>query len=399
MIGPNLLVGLVLCHQNYVTIIVKNLTISVTIKYAAVVGSKFAEHQREGERMARFTEEQSRFAEAMKLLISLYHKLKSLDPSSFKPQVGPIPWFSEPLISELAEIFYQTIPNFSPCLYSVKYSSYRYRSKDESIFVTTGAFQDFIAAMDALKEDISRKVTICFKVSEMITESHEKVDGLKKSRRPHKLQSKAVGRCKVTILPDIENNSLAPAPEKIRNFLDTYHQDLNKTPSSFDSFVLGLHDSRLFDVATANYDLYSDNEGRWQIFSPGYSKSRISISDAIIYILAKYQWLFESFERVKICKQCEKLFLEKRLGIREFCGGTCRKRYNDSLQAPEKRLCRERQNQWIAYKYYNFPGLPPVFRLQKNDCAKCDGTAESGKCPVLTKKNRKALQFLARSKK
>jgi hypothetical protein len=399
MIGPNLLVGLVLCHQNYVTIIVKNLTISVTIKYAAVVGSKFAEHQREGARMARFTEEQSRFAEAMKLLISLYHKLKSLDPSSSKPQVGPIPWFSEPLISELAEIFYQTIPNFSPCLYSVKYSSYRYRSKDESIFVTTGGFQNFIAAMDALKEDISRKVTICFKVNEMITESHEKLDGSKEGGRPHKLQSKPVGKCKVTILPDIENSSLAQAPEKIRDFLDTYHQDLNKMPSSFDSFVLGLHDSSLFDVATTNYNLYSDNEDRRHIFSPGYSKSRISISDAIIYILVKYQWLFGSFERVKICKQCEKLFLEKRLGIREFCGGTCRKRYNDSLQAPEKRLCRERQNQWITYKHNNLTGFPPVFRLQKNDCAKCNGTAESGKCPMLIKKNKKAMQFLERFKK
>jgi hypothetical protein len=127
---------------------------------------------------------------------------------------------------------------------------------------------------------------------------------------------------------------------------------LNDDPAKFDSFILGTHDyeSALEIFAAENYDIDNPERSWKKVYSPGFSNKTVSLTDVLIYILIRYQYLFGSFKRVKVCKQCGNLFFEKRLGAREFCSGLCRKHYNDNLQPPESRHCRDRQNQWMDNK-------------------------------------------------
>jgi hypothetical protein len=92
-----------------------------------------------------------------------------------------------------------------------------------------------------------------------------------------------------------------------------------------------------------------------------------------------------------VCRQCGKLFFEKKLGAGLYCSPLCRKRYNDSLQQRDRRLCRERQNQWIRYRRL-FHDWPKFYTLQKDSCAYCPGNVESGKCPELIRKNAEAFK-------
>jgi len=348
--------------------------------------------------MARFTDEQARFGKAMELMIDLYHQLKVLHPKLIKVGSLSAAWYSEPLILKMAEIFHLTIPNFSPCLYFVENSIFRYRGEGETIIITRGGLTNFVEAMDSLKDDISTNVRVCFKIREIITVSHAqaqnasrlkwKVMKRSKSKKPHMV--------KCTIVSPIKKK--AASTGEMSAYLEKRQMALNTVPATMDSFVLDGCDSRLGDVVRENYKIlyaahdYGSDSGRY--VCPGFSEKESSFFDVIAYLLIRYEWLFESFERAKVCKQCGKLFFEKRLGAREFCGGTCRKRYHDSLQAPEKRECRNRQNQWIGYQHNNVLGCPEVFRLQKDDCNQCTGTTPSGKCPALIKKNPKAYKFL-----
>lgn len=346
--------------------------------------------------MARFTEEQSKYGAAMELMINLYYQLKGMDPSLLKLGEKPTAWLSTPLVMSMAEIFHLSIPNFSPCMYFPEYSKFRYRGEGEEITITNGGILNFIEAMEALKSDVLQKKTACFKISEVITESHESPDkgAGDRSRWSMKAGRAFEGGLNCTIVPGPAIVRKAAEQDDIRDYQNKLHARLNNDPSSFDSFVLSHQDSQLFNFTIQNYDIYNVARSGWRIYSPGFSAKSISLTDAVIYLLIRYQYLFGSYERVKACKQCGNLFFEKRLGSREFCSGLCRKNYNDSLQMPAKRLCRERQNQWTIYKFKNIRGCPRPYRLQKDDCNKCDGVTASGKCPALMKKNPKAQKFL-----
>jgi hypothetical protein len=381
--------------------------------------------------MARFTDEQRGYGQAMKLMIELYYQLKGMDPSLLKLGEKPSTWLSTPLVMSMAEIFYLTIPNFSPCLYFVKYCKFRYRGEGEEITITNGGILSFIEAMEALKSDISEKKARCFKIKEVIVESHDRLDNesgdsspqpgeigpdsdeksdcteviVESHERPERgsgdsgpqpmeIGPDGDGRLQCTIVSSIDKNCVNQ--DEISDHLTNPHAPLNDEPLRFDSFVLDVHDSHLLDFAAQNYDIYNAERSWSQIYSPGFYAKSVRLIDAVIYLLIKYQYLFGSFERVKVCKQCNKLFFEKRLGAKEFCGGLCRKHYNDILQVPEIRHCRDRQNQWLANKSKMIPSVSMLYRVQKENCAECDGTKKSGECPALIKKNKKAFNYLAK---
>lgn len=353
--------------------------------------------------MARFTDEQLRYGMAMKLMIDLYYQLKALDPKHIEIGDESSAWYSESLILKMAEIFHLTIPNFSPCLYFIDGAIFRYRGKGETISVTRGGLSNFVKAMDSLKADVSANVFVCFKIRKIITVSHELAATASelKGKAIKRLKSTTTHRAECTIVPPI--NRKAASDGKMSAYLAQKTNSLNTVPGRKDSFILDGCDSTLGNVVSENYRiLYNalDNGRDVNRYDcPGFEETTSSFFDVIAYLLIRYEWLFGSFERVKVCKQCDRLFFEKRLGAREFCSGLCRKHYNDSLQVPEKRLCRERQNQWIFYKYNNISGFPKVYRLQKDDCNKCNGVTPSGKCPALMKKNPKAVKFLKRHAK
>jgi hypothetical protein len=282
--------------------------------------------------------------------------------------------------------------------------------------VTPGALLNFIGALDALREDVSRRnlgdqkadgsekgqQRICFRIDEIVVESHKKLESKGRGQgrlRADNKRDKKNKRLKFSIVPAL-NHAVAPLSEETA-YRERYNMHLNDPPSSYDSFVLGNHDSGLFDFVSANYNLLEVDGGGWKIFSPGHSQREASIFDVAVYVLIKYQSLFGSFDRIKKCRQCENLIFEKRLGTREFCGGTCRKRYNDSLQPPEKRLCRERQNAWITRQFNTKRGrgIPMVYRLQKDDCSECTGQFRAGECPILRRKNLKAFKIIDQYKR
>ena len=174
--------------------------------------------------------------------------------------------------------------------------------------------------------------------------------------------------------------------------------DLNSPPIFYEIFHVGAgSDSELSDVLFTT-DLSMDPNEDPQIMSPK-DGTRTSFIGVVRYFFVKYYMVFGSFDRLKLCKSCEKLFLEKKLGHREFCSGLCRKKYHDALQSPEKRLCRERQNSWIRYQF-NFHKVLKTkhklmrFTVQKFECETCKKCLESGDCQVLRDKNDEAFKII-----
>jgi hypothetical protein len=344
--------------------------------------------------MVRFTDEQLRFGQAMKMMIDVYHRLKAIDSSLIKLGDKPGSWFSKSIIMDLAEVFALTIPNFYPCMYFAEYSKFRYRGEDEEITITNGGILNFIEAMESLKDDVSGGITKCFNIREIIVQYHERPDS--GSSDSSEIDSHNEGKKGCAIVPVLDRTKARKV--KISDYHHRLHTRLNDDPAKFDSFILGTHDyeSALEIFAAENYDIDNPERSWKKVYSPGFSNKTVSLTDVLIYILIRYQYLFGSFKRVKVCKQCGNLFFEKRLGAREFCSGLCRKHYNDNLQPPESRHCRDRQNQWMDNKSRKIFSVSSIYRVQRDDCAECDGTKKSGECPALIKKNKKAFAELAK---
>ena len=97
-------------------------------------------------------------------------------------------------------------------------------------------------------------------------------------------------------------------------------------------------------------DIKGFNERPGIIESPGHPVCRDFIKFVQAFFV-KYQAVFGSFDRVKICRYepCSKLFHVGRLG-KEFCSNTCRAGHNTESEPKEVyRHCRERQNAWLRY--------------------------------------------------
>ena len=330
--------------------------------------------------MARFTVEQKRINEAMKLLIDLYYRFLETDPKD---------WFSDDTIQLIAKILDKTIPNFSPCLFFQEPSMFRYRGKDERIRISEIQINDFRIFMDLIHTDISNGIRDFFIISERIAKTQvrsnikilsnaEQIESIDHNKIPN------MPLCKIIPpLPKDANTKL------VSEYLSFRNMTLNELPAEYESFRLQVNRDCALDK-----EFVLEDAGT--ISCPGYIKPEISFTKTIKYLLVKYQFLMESFERVKICKQCKKLFVEKKLGAKEYCSGTCRKKHHDSLQPKEKRLCRERQNKWINYQSL-FNDWGRVYTIQKDDCLDCTAAAESGKCPALIKKNKRNFEKYAKA--
>lgn len=102
-----------------------------------------------------------------------------------------------------------------------------------------------------------------------------------------------------------------------------------------------------------------------------------SLISLIRAVLVSFHLSFGSFERLKLCKKCQKMFFEKRKGAREFCSNSCRVMFNAATESEDKRLCRQRQKKYLQYHdSYSFP-------IYKDACAGCTMPVESGKCQVV----------------
>lgn len=108
-----------------------------------------------------------------------------------------------------------------------------------------------------------------------------------------------------------------------------------------------------------------------------------------LYII--YQIEFGSYDRIKLCAYCKKMFLEKKKGAAVFCNGRCRKKDYDDRQPLEKKLCRERQNAWIRNRFLGRP--VQAYYAGKHECLNCGSPVKSGECPVILEKNKDKLIY------
>ncbi len=252
--------------------------------------------------MARFTIEQKKISEAMKLLIDLYYRFLESDRKD---------WFSDETIQLIAKIFDQTIPNFNPCLYIRKSSIFRFRGRDERIRISEIQINDFITFMNLMHTDISKGILKFFRFLERIVRTHERTN-INTLSYVEEIESVEHNKIKNMPLCKI----IQPIPEDAdtqtkSEYHNTIDMTLNEPPDEYESFRLQMMSDCALDK-----EFYLEDGS--MISCPGYIKPNISFTKTVKYLLVKYQFLMESFERVKICKQCSKLFVEKMKGALRF---------------------------------------------------------------------------------
>jgi hypothetical protein len=334
------------------------------------------------EKLARFTSEQKNISEAVKLMIDLYYYLKDAKQES---------WFSDKVIEMVSKMLGLTIPNFYPCLYFQKYSYFRFREKEEKVSLLKSHLAVFIEFIDAIKNDIGNGIHDIFKIVGMVQEIRQSFEftvqpmSFRKGSADVKFP---VGTIQCRIVSPLSEDADAKSQDE---YLDLQLNALNQPCHKFESFQVSVNgDSHLYE------NLFEEKGGR--ISAIGYIRPDASFLHAIKFILVKYQYLMGSYERLKLCNQCEKLFLEKKIGSKEYCSPSCRKKYYDALQIPEIRKCRERQNAWIRYKYKNIVLVPRIYYLHKDECDGCTGAVKGGDCKMLRNKNKKAFKVIAKQK-
>jgi hypothetical protein len=337
--------------------------------------------------LARFTAKQKKISEAMKLLINLYYRFLEIDREDL---------FSPPIIEDVAALIDLTIPNFRPCLFFQDHSYFRYGEEDFSIGYRNEHIEALVEILKLLQNNIRRGILRLFEIKGRTVESrqefeHDVIDHSDVLPPFKEKGSTSFPICR--IIPSISEDA---DDDTITEYYNLKSSTLNKAPNQFESFRIKVHYSD--DDPDSNEDpgIFSLERGS-RISSLGYFKPKAGFIHVIKYLLVKYQYLFGSFERVKICNQCHKLFVEKQLGAGRYCSGTCRKRHFDSMQPLENRRCRDRQNAWIGYRRY-WHDWPKGYNLQRDDCLNCPGTVESGKCPALIKKNKRVFEKYAKPK-
>jgi hypothetical protein len=343
-----------------------------------------------GVAMGRLTSEQKTLTEGMKLLVELYHLLESMQNEA---------WFSElaiqslpnDVVSKMAAFFEVAVPNFSPALFFPARGLFRFRTRRTSIRVNLKRYlTDFMDLMCAVSRDyLSGKLKDCLSVRKVIYETSgppgTRPSKLLTKRSQRSLQGRRGKEIFKIIAAPLKNASKS----SLKSYTERMESDLNAPPAFYERFEIDLNSRSEIYSALQTYDLPLDPNIDSLIISPKDGEAT-SFAGVVLYFLVKYHLVFGSFERLKACNFCGSLFLERKLGAREFCSSLCRKQYHDALQPREKRLCRERQNFWISARVSS----GRAYHVYQDDCEMCNDYAKSGLCPVLKRKNKDTLQRL-----
>jgi hypothetical protein len=146
--------------------------------------------------------------------------------------------------------------------------------------------------------------------------------------------------------------------------------------------------------------------------------------EVIQALLINFDVEFGGYDRIKSCRQCEKIFFEKKKGAAQFCSTKCRSQFNRESEPDQKRLCRGRQNHWLGYHYDDerldlpkmlwklyvspkqddpnkipdeFPIPPMKDDVKKGDCTQCDCCVPTGECSRLFYYNPKVVTAIKAS--
>lgn len=108
-------------------------------------------------------------------------------------------------------------------------------------------------------------------------------------------------------------------------------------------------------------------------------------------VLVNFHIEFGSFERLKNCPECGKLFFEKKYGSRLYCSTACKANYIGKL------FGKERQNIWLRREYGNFKYDIEkddfiIDSVKKRDCLKCEKCQKGTICQILRMRNEALCQ-------
>lgn len=192
--------------------------------------------------------------------------------------------------------------------------------------------------------------------------------------------------------PKPDEGDINDHTEKTQDYNKLILEDLNILPPYYEVFhVLFKADSHFCK------SLYKQDSIRY-ISSPGHSELNTDFFDVIKYILVKYVSLFGSFERIRVCKNCGKLFYRKKYGYGIFCNNRCRVNYDVGLEPKDIFNCRARQNRWLERNLYQGD------TMLKDDCKKCqnqpfgENKLKGGTCKIMLDKNMTALSKIIKKK-
>lgn len=126
-----------------------------------------------------------------------------------------------------------------------------------------------------------------------------------------------------------------------------------------------------------------------------YHNSWCNFVDIFISFFVDYHLICGSFEKIKICNNCKKFYLEKKRGRSRYCSDACRSQARSGLDRDENK-CQQRQRIFLNSAYDRVNKYWPKFPGNE-DCRKCNidhkqDRIVGGECAVVKKNNKQLIK-------
>lgn len=343
--------------------------------------------------MPRFTDEQLNFQDGMEELFKLYYLLLKHYELHSARELNDMP--SE-VASQIAKLFYKTIPGFSHYQYYPSKLLFRF-GRNAQISIRRRNFDDFLRMMDALQADLLLGRIKPDTVS--VERIHYDVIRILETDRDYK-DREYNKKAKPTFkwhLPKTEPKYGAeylPVGDVILDSTEESKEAVGQSPPYSEVIAINLKPgsffSRMMHVRVREFEPFANPQ----------DSAETSFIAAIRYIFIKFVQTHGSLDRIKVCLNCKRFFLERKSNSQKFCQNEskCEEQYKKKFAKQNKYMatCRRRQNEWLRYTFENheaFADCPEGYVLTKvnqKDCmSACDEArpVTGGMCAVLRIKN------------
>lgn len=332
----------------------------------------------------RFDEEKKQLSEIVKLLIKLYYEVKNQ--------------------KELTESAAATLKEF---IFKVTGRSFKYANETLSmghytISATTAQLESFVQVMEILAEDkqsihfvltgIKDEIITSFNYFETEQEKYENDDKLNKKNESPEIEWLSIKNFNRLINESIDKQKSQWIHLKMGEIVaEPYRLYMVAPMSHFARSLLKVEpkEDPITAICAMKLINTSSNPDKSKALQHEQGwKSFIQIARAV---LINFHITFGTYERIKKCRECGKLFFEKKKGSGLYCSLLCKKKYNDKLLG-DKHQCMQKQNRQIDRLYTNknirSDKIKP-HHLYKYQCTKCqiNPKPKGGNCPILIKLN------------
>ena len=120
-------------------------------------------------------------------------------------------------------------------------------------------------------------------------------------------------------------------------------------------------------------------------------------------LIVTYHYEFGNLARIRACKRCGVMFIEKQKGRRDYCSSACRKKIHTLSLNPNITKCLQRQNAFINYHFRELtdkdkPRPHLIYIEDCNDCAGRNNLPKGGHCRILIERNTELLKLISPDK-